>query len=157
MDGDTLTLIIQITIPVLVLLLAYAVGRGAEQRHFKQLARKEAELSRILICDLRTLPQNWQPEAVFLVSGSVCVANDYFKTFAASLRTLFGGNVRGYETLVERARREAIVRMLEEARNYSANTVWNVRVETSTIGGQNPNRAGFVEVLAYGTAFRIRS
>lgn len=155
LDEELIVLLIQIGIPVALLLVAMAIGSTIEKRHFRELDRKETELAHIMICDLRTLPQNWHPEAVFFVSGSVCIANDYFKTFAASVRNLFGGRVRAYETLVERARREAIVRMLEEARNYAANAVWNVRVETSTISGQNPNRAGCVEVFAYGTALRV--
>jgi uncharacterized protein YbjQ (UPF0145 family) len=155
MSEELIVLLLQIGIPLTLLLLAMAIGSGIEKRHFKELDRKEAELAHIMVSDLRTLPQNWRPEAVFLVSGSVCIANDYFKTFVASLRKLFGGRIRAYESLVERARREAIVRMLQEARNYAANVVWNVRVETSSIVGQNPNRAGCVEVFAYGTAVRV--
>ena len=155
MTQDTIVILLQIGIPLVLLVLALAIGSSVERRHFKRLAKKEEELSHVVICNLRSLPDNWHPEASFLVSGSVCIANDYFKTFVASLRNLFGGRVRSYETLVERGRREAIVRMLEEARNHSANVVWNVRVETATIAGQNPNRAGCIEMFAYGTAVRV--
>ncbi len=47
--------------------------------------------------------------------GSVVIATDYFKVFAAGLRNLFGGEMKTYRTLMGRARREAIVRMLEQA------------------------------------------
>ena len=69
---------------------------------------------------------------------------------ASGLHGLFGGEMKTYETLVNRARSEALVRMLEEAKKYEATIVWNIRFETSTISGKN--RPGGVEVLAYGTA-----
>ncbi|MFT6733724.1 MAG: hypothetical protein ACJAS9_001914 [Polaribacter sp.] len=39
---------------------------------------------------------------------------DYFKRFLAGLRNIFGGRVVTYESLVDRARREAILRMKEK-------------------------------------------
>ena len=60
-----------------------------------------------------------------------------------------------YITLVSRARRAAIVRMLTEAEKLKANTVVNVRLESSTIGGQQMKQSGGVEILAYGTALHI--
>jgi len=64
--------------------------------------------------------------------------------------------VRGYEALVERSRREAIVRMLREAQAAGANVIWNVRLETATIQGKQQGKSGGIEVLAYGTAMRAR-
>jgi uncharacterized protein YbjQ (UPF0145 family) len=45
--------------------------------------------------------------------------------------------------------------MLKEAHNYSANAVWNVRIETSTLQGKNRNSPGGIELIAYGTAVRV--
>ncbi len=53
---------------------------------------------------------------------------------------------------MERARREAIVRMTEQAQSAGCNMVWNVRLETCTIGGKENRKAAGVEVIAYGTA-----
>jgi len=89
------------------------------------------------------------------VTGSAVVATDYFKVFASSLQNLFGGEMREYETLVTRARREALVRMLDEAHRKGANAIYNVRLETSTVGGQQQKKSGGVEVLAYGTALKF--
>ncbi|NJL18995.1 MAG: YbjQ family protein [Bdellovibrionaceae bacterium] len=107
----------------------------------------------MLYNNLRTLPSNWTVSDPALVSGTAVISTDYFKTFVAGLRNLFGGNIRSLETLCERARRQAIVRMLEEARDRGANVVWNVRLETSTIGSAK-GQPGAVEVIAWGTAFR---
>ena len=57
---------------------------------------------------------------------------DYFKRFLAGLRNIFGGTVRSYESLIDRARREAVLRMKEMAGD--ASVIVNVRIETSNIG-----------------------
>ena len=85
----------------------------------------------------------------FLVHGAVVVSADYFKTFIAGLRNLFGGRFRSYETLMERARREALLRLKADARRKGAKTVICVRFETTSI---STGWAPAMEVLAYGTA-----
>ncbi len=139
------------------LLLTLMIGRGIERRHLRDLARREEELASIMHTDLRSLPAHWNIAHAELVDGSVVIAVDYFKSFVASLRNLFGGRVRSLETLVERGRREAILRMLEMARDMGANAVWNIRLETATIQGRRQNSFGGVEVVAYGTALRVDS
>jgi uncharacterized protein YbjQ (UPF0145 family) len=139
----------------LVLVVALLIGSSVESSHFRRLAAREQALSGIMLSDLKWLPPNWQATGAALVAGEAVIATDYFKVFAASLRNLFGGQVRSYETLVERARREAIVRMLEQARSAGANAVWNVRIETTTIQGKQQGKSGGIEVLAYGTAMVV--
>jgi uncharacterized protein YbjQ (UPF0145 family) len=79
-------------------------------------------------------------------------AQDYFKRFLASLRNIFGGRVQSYESLLDRARREAILRMKAEARALGADMVFNIKLETASIYKGKRNTIGAVEVLAYGTA-----
>ena len=82
------------------------------------------------------------------------IAEDYFKRVAASLKSLVGGNIRSYESLLERGRREAIVRMKQEARRLGATEVVNVRLETASLSedwsGRRPMFSA--EFIAYGTA-----
>ena len=85
-----------------------------------------------------------------LVNGSVVIAIDYFKKFVASLVNLFGGNISSYESLVDRARREAILRMKADAGD--ASEIINLRIETSSISKNAQQNIGAVEVIAYGTA-----
>ena len=68
------------------------------------------------------------------------------------MRNIFGGRVTSYETLLDRARREAILRMKEEAKELNAELVFNIKLETSSIYKGKGNSVGSVEVLAYGTA-----
>lgn len=144
-------------VPVIVLLiLGLFTGTWVERRHFRRLARREAALRHILVTDLRTLPPGCAAEPFELVTGEVVIASDYFKTFAATLKKLLGGELRTFETLMERARREALLRMLESAERIGANGVVNVRFATSNIGSMKRNRkAAMVEMYAYGTAIYV--
>lgn len=140
--------------PAALLFVGLVVGGAVESAHFRRLARQEQALSHILVSALKRLPDNWHVSEPVLVAGEVVIATDYFKVFAATLRSLIGGRVRSYETLVERARREAIVRMLRQAQAADCNLIWNVRIETSTIQGKQQGKSGGIEVLAYGTAMK---
>ena len=89
--------------------------------------------------------------------GSVVIGSDYFKTFAAGIRQVFGGNVGTFETLLDRARREAILRMKEQAVGLKASKIINMRLETSSIGSNKQGKGGLpsVEVHAYATAVSV--
>ena len=143
--------------PVIVLLiLGLIAGKLFERRHYRRLGEREVALRHMVVTDLRALPPGCAVEPCELVTGEVVVASDYFKTFAASLKKLLGGELRTFETLMERARREALVRMLESAERIGANAVVNVRFATSNIGSMKRNRkAAMVEMYAYGTAVRL--
>jgi uncharacterized protein YbjQ (UPF0145 family) len=85
------------------------------------------------------------------------VSVDYFKRFLAQLRGLVGGRVRAYESLLDRARREAVLRMKEEAAQRGFDAVINVRLESTNIAAPLRNDKGTagVEVLAFGTALKL--
>jgi uncharacterized protein YbjQ (UPF0145 family) len=97
-------------------------------------------------------PPDLKPRSTRLVAGSVVISVDYFKRFLAGLRNIFGGRVRSYESLLDRARREAILRMKAEAKALGADMVFNIKMETASISKGRRNAIGAVEVLAYGTA-----
>lgn len=130
------------------------IGKGIELHHFRRLAEREQAFKDVLVTNLRTIPPQLENRQAFLVMGSAVIATDYFKVFAAGVRTIFGGEIKSYVTLVERARREAVLRMLEQATSQGAGIVWNVRYETSTIQGNQRKKPGGVEIMAYGTALK---
>lgn len=147
---------IQILPILLLLLLGLAVGTLVERMHFRSLARREAALSYVVVTNTKAIPAGSTRESCGLVVGEVVIAADYFKTFLARFRKMVGGNVRTYETLMERARREAILRMQESAVSMGANRVINVRLASSDIGGmRRRRRAAMVEIYAYGTAIYV--
>lgn len=140
-----------------LVLLAIGVifGRLNERRHFERLQKDEAALSHVKVYNLKSVPPHLTAQLEdggVLVSGNVVIAIDYFKRFIAAFIMFFGGRLSGYQSLVERARREAIVRMQKEADALGANVIYNMRIEFSVIG-QQPQLSG-AELLAYGTAMK---
>ena len=76
------------------------------------------------------------------------LSHDYFKYIIAQIQNLFGGRLTTYETVVDRARREAVVRLKLEAEKMGANQIMGLRLSTTEMGMEG----GMVEVFAYGTA-----
>lgn len=134
-----------------LLLLGYVFGRLAEHRHYKSISDREQQWLSLPNTNSRNLliPMQ-QLDKAELVCGSVVISIDYFKRLLAILRAVVGGPVASYETLLDRARREAILRMKEQS--AGAVQIINVRVETSAIHNAAGNGIGSVELLAYGTA-----
>jgi len=149
MDG-----IIQIGVFVVLLAIGWFAGRANEKRHFRELAATEASLRDILVFNERRPPADREFVRGTLVVGSVVIAEDYFKRIAAGLRGLVGGRITVYESLLDRGRREAIVRMKKEAQMLGATMIFNVRLETSSLSEDQSGRAPMfsAEFIAYGTA-----
>ncbi len=132
--------------------LGYGFGRIAEKRHYKSIIERETDLNRIPAIVLRFPPPSTKPQQTVLVMGSVVISIDYFKRVAAKLRGLVGGRMKSYETLLDRARREAVLRMKEQADGMGAKMVFNIKMETASISKGRKGNIGSIEVLAYGTA-----
>jgi uncharacterized protein YbjQ (UPF0145 family) len=143
---------IDLIILVALLALGYGFGSYAESKHYKSIISRENELRSIPVVAARFPPNNKSLTDAALVSGSVVISVDYFKRFIAALRNLVGGGVSAYESLLDRARREAIIRMKAEAKAIHADIIFNVKLETASIHKGRKNGIGSVEVLAYGTA-----
>ncbi|MFK8079778.1 MAG: YbjQ family protein [Granulosicoccus sp.] len=133
---------------VSLLILGYLFGSIAEKRHYKRIIAREAQG-----LDLPVIASRYPPEdrryAQQLVSGSVVVSSDYFKSFLAGLFNIFGGRVTPYESMLDRARRESVLRMKDEARRVGASHVFNIKFDTTRVA---TGRLAAMEVLAYGTA-----
>ena len=154
-----LDLALNFGLPLLLLMAAYFVGTMIEARHFRSIRRREKELKDYPVVSFDTMPADWNPEASTMVTGSIVVSLDYFKRVIAGLRALFGGRIKTYEPLLDRARREALLRMIEQARGLGYDAVFNVRLETSRLANSRGNGEGTagVEMLAFGTAVRMQS
>ena len=105
-------------------------------------------MAAMVVLDTKGVPPGLSAVDGRLVMGEVVIAADYFKTFAAGIRNLIGGEVKTYQTMLDRARREARLRMLEAARALGAATVLNVRFQWSDVGPNVPS----AEMFCYGTA-----
>lgn len=155
MENVKLLMLLQISIPIVILTVTYIIGTILERRHFASIRAREAELRELPAVTLGNGPSAWRIEQSRLVTGSVVISLDYFKRFLARLRALVGGRIKTYEPLLDRARREALLRMKAAAIDSGFDAVINVRVETSRLANARGNQgvAG-VEVLAFGTAIK---
>ncbi|WP_457576038.1 YbjQ family protein [Desulfomarina sp.] len=138
----------------LLIILGYVAGSLAEKRHYASIRKREREMMSMPVVTFAGGYPASRVKHARLVTGSAVISIDYFKRFLAILRNLFGGRVRSYESLVDRARREAILRMKAEAEQKGAALIINFRLETSAIGrsANRKRQIGSVEALAYGTA-----
>jgi uncharacterized protein YbjQ (UPF0145 family) len=84
-----------------------------------------------------------------VVSGSTVRTKHIGRDFMASLKNIFGGELRGYTELLQDARDEALERMTQQAESLGANAIVNVRFSTSSVA------QGAAELFAYGTAVMV--
>jgi len=134
---------------VILIVVGYVFGTIIEKRHFKSLIKREEEMLYLPTISLKKPLRAEDIKSSAMVNGSVVISIDFFKKFVAGLINFFGGNITVYESLIDRARREAILRMKESAKD--ASEIINVKIETSSIT-KNTKGVGAIEVLAYGTA-----
>jgi uncharacterized protein YbjQ (UPF0145 family) len=145
-------------LPLLLLAVAYFVGTQVERAHYRNIRRREIRWRRLPAVTFRQVPKGWDVLESGMVAGSVVVSLDYFKSFLASLRNLIGGRVKSYETLLDRARREAVLRLKHQAMQRGYGAVINLRLETTRMAssGRGGKGTAGVEVLAFGTGLKLR-
>ena len=139
----------KVAIFVILFAVGWTFGRHAERKHFKQLEIQEQRLAYIRIDNNRFKTSEHSGQ---LVSSNVVISHDYFKYVIANIQNFFGGRLTSYESVVDRARREAVVRLKLEAEKMGATQIMGLRLSTTELGMQG----GMIEVFAYGTAIQNR-
>jgi uncharacterized protein YbjQ (UPF0145 family) len=146
----------QFGIPLALLVVAYFTGTALERRHYASIRERELRWRNIPAITFRSIPPGWTVTECTLLTGSVVISVDYFKRFLSGLRMIFGGRIKAYETLLDRARREALLRLKEDAVGRGYHAVVNVRLETCRIAnGRNSESVAGLEVLAFGTGVKL--
>jgi len=150
--------IIRVGFPLILLFVAYFTGRALERRHYDSIRQREARWRSLPAITFRSVPPSWQVAGCTMITGNVVVSIDYFKRFLAGLRMIFGGRVKSYETLLDRARREALLRLKENTVANGYHALINVRLETSRMANaRGSDGTAGVEVLAFGTALKLHN
>lgn len=103
----------------------------------------------MLCSNTEDIPGQQIVEFYGVVTGSTVRAKHIGRDIAASLKNFVGGELKGYTELLQEARKEALHRMMEQARSLGANAVINVRFATSSVA------QGAAELFAYGTAVKV--
>jgi uncharacterized protein YbjQ (UPF0145 family) len=151
--------LIALLLSVVAILAGLFVGKATEKKHLASLAQREAESADLLVLSLKQpLGLSAEPHTPALVCGEAVIASDAFKSWATGLRNIFGGEAKNFGLLYQRARREATLRMLEDARRQGFNAVCNVRHMSTDIGGNavRPANKGMpmATCLAFGTGYK---
>ena len=89
-------------------------------------------------------------EVLGLVKGTVVQSKHMGKDFMASVKTIVGGEIKGYTEMLVEARKIATDRMEADAKAMGADAILNVRYGSSAI------MQGAAEVVAYGTAVKFK-
>jgi len=97
-----------------------------------------------------TIPGVEIQEVLGVVKGSTIRAKHIGRDIMAGLKHLVGGELKGYTEMLNEARDEAMRRLQADAEKLGADAVVTLRLETAEI------MQGAAEVLAYGTAVKIR-
>ena len=84
-----------------------------------------------------------------IVRGNTIRARWLGRDIMAGLKTLIGGEIRSYTDLIEKAREEAVERMIKNAEELGADAIIGVRFTTTAI------MQGASEILVYGTAVKL--
>lgn len=139
-----------------LLALGLFVGGYRERSHIARLDLREQATAHILVTQLKSFPSAVPGDTPprLLVAEAV-IATDYLKSFLAGLRNIFGGEVRSFQSLLTRARREALLRIVEAAEREGYNAVCNVRFDMADVGGNSgvSQKMPMASILASATAY----
>ncbi len=144
---------------ILLVFIGFMSGTIAENNHYKSIKKREAAFINIPVVNSGDfIDETREIENIYFISGSCVVALDYFKMVFAAIKQIFGGRIQSYETLIDRGRREAILRLKEKAMKKNVDIIINLRIETSSIGQNAGQKRGIgsVEVFAYATAISYK-
>lgn len=151
--------LIALALSAVVILVGLLAGKAAEKKHLASLAEREAALADMRADTFKQpIDPSPEPHTPALVCGHAVIASDAFKSWVTGLRNIFGGEAKNFGLLCQRSRREARVRMLEEARRLGFNAVCNVRYDSFDIGGSSVRPANkalpMATCIATGTAYK---
>ena len=89
-------------------------------------------------------------EVLGLVEGSMVQSKNIGRDFMAGMKTIVGGEIKGYTEMMEDARQVATERMVEEAAKLGADAIIGIRYGSSSL------MSGAAEIMVYGTAVKFK-
>jgi len=103
----------------------------------------------MIITTTDSIPGKEIHQIIGIVVGNTVQAKHIGRDIMAGLKTIIGGEIKGYTEMMTEARSRAHERMEDNARDMGADAVLNCRYTTSMVS------QGMSEILAYGTAVKI--
>lgn len=104
----------------------------------------------MIVTTTMDIPGKKVDKTLGIVTGNTIRAKHIGKDIVAGLRNIVGGEIKEYTEMLSDARREALKRMEDNAKNLGADAVIGVRMTTATVSSMS------AEILAYGTAVKLK-
>ena len=106
-------------------------------------------MEEMLIVTMNDAPGYRIDEVYGEVFGLTVRSRNMFSQIGAGLKSLVGGEIKGMTTQLSDSRKQAVERLIEEARSKGANGIIAMRFDASELG------TNWTEICAYGTAVRL--
>jgi len=139
-------------------LFSWVVGNWHQKRIIERLLEREAALPRDNLSTMKTPLSGKDITGSQLLMANVVSAPSHWQLFIARIKSIFGGNIKHLDLMLDWGRSESLQRLREQASELGFDDIINLRMETSTIsmnnGGQK--KGGSVEILAYGTGIKYQ-
>ena len=103
----------------------------------------------MLLLNIEYIPGK-RVEALGMVKGSVVQCKNFGKDFMAGMKTLVGGEIKGYTEMLNEARQIATKRMVDAAEALGADAVVGLRYASASV------MQGAAEIITYGTAVKFK-
>ncbi len=107
-------------------------------------------MNSMIVSTTENLPGREVREVLGVVFGSCVQTKHIGKDIGAGLRTLVGGEAKGYTELMEESRRTAMQRMVDDAKRLNADAIIGMRYATAQ------TMVGAAEIIAFGTAVKTQ-
>jgi len=107
-------------------------------------------MKKLIMTTTPTIAGKTITEVKGIVRGSTVRAKHLGRDFMAGLKSIVGGELKGYTEMINESRDQALERMEQEAIELGADAIVNIRLVTAEI------MQGAAEVLAYGTAVKLK-
>ena len=104
----------------------------------------------MLVTTTEELPDKKIVKVLGVVFGSCVQTKHVGKDIFAGLRSIVGGEAKGYTEMMEESRRTATDRMIKQAKALGANAVITMRYMTAQ------TMKGAAEIVAFGTAVKVK-
>ncbi len=104
----------------------------------------------MILCTTDKIDEKTISETLGLVKGAIVQSKHIGRDFMAGMKTIVGGEIKGYTEMLNEARNVATERMIEEATKLGADAIVGIRYGTSEA------TQGAAEVFAYGTAVKLK-
>lgn len=105
-------------------------------------------MSEILITTAENIPGRTY-EILGEVFGVTTQARNAVSDFGAGLKSIVGGEIKGYSKMIENSREQAITRLRDAAEEKGADAIVMMRFDSGSIGSDMQS------VVAYGTAVKF--